>query len=313
MERFSLDQPPSFLRRSRWPHILARLVDYSLFYFLGIVVSIFLFLYEERSFYLIFACLVPLLWIPLEMVLLKIFGTTLGKALLKIKLSKDERKAISWKSAFRFARSFGKIPEGKFQLQAGLGRKILGLLVCLACVVGVFYSPQFSGKVFGRYSTTTVVGWVNFISAEGGFKVAFPTEPVMEPKILEAPDSGRVFNYNEYLSHHPYNNEESYAVSYIDLPKRWSMVSSRTILKGVLNVIIDSDSSIELIDKKLSYHNNMPSMEFRFKQAGRELKGKLVLSGSRLYKLSVMHSTEAAETAQHQQFLDSFDLYTNKI
>lgn len=313
MKNYDVKAPISSSLSGKASFFLARLIDYSLLYFVGILLSIFFFLYEERSFYLFYALCVPLLWLPMEAFFLKVLGTTVGRMIFKLSLSKENKRQISWKDAFKIACSIDdKKIESKERLQVGLGRKILGIALAVICLTGAFYSPSFSTKVMGVATSKEVEGWIQFNSAEGGFKVAFPADPKNEVKVLEAPESGRTFNYNEYVSHHP-KSEVFYSVSYIDLPKKWGLVSSRTILKGVLNFLLDADPSLELVEKKLSYHNKLPALEFRFKQAGQELEGKLILVGSRLYKLTVLSPPVIdRSTVQHQQFLDSFDLLTKK-
>ena len=151
--------------------------------------------------------------------------------------------------------------------------------------------------------------WNRFYSAEGKFSVEFPTDPLLETNQLEIECANRTIDYNEYKSIHKENEDISYAVSFIDLPKKWRFFSANTILKGAMGVILDNETESTLIEKNFSTYQGIPALDYHLKNNyEQETHVRLVLVGSRLYKLTVTYPTSMAGELHPSEFLESFHL-----
>lgn len=137
-ERYSKETKRPYLRA------FARALDYLIFYIAvtcGIFASPFI---PPDVFYFALALALPLFFVPVEMLHLKLFGTTPGKALLGIHLRDPEGNKPSWKSAFK--RSF---------YTASLGMGLGFPFVNIACIY--FYFRDMRTKGAAAWDTDLIV------------------------------------------------------------------------------------------------------------------------------------------------------------
>jgi hypothetical protein len=127
----------------------------------------------------------------------------------------------------------------------------------------------------------------------------------MESKEVTVPNTDKSVNYNEYTSQHAKN--VSYAVSYIDLPKKYGFVSSKRILKGVFDVMLKADKESTLISKDHTGHKQYGALDYRLKKGEEEVMGRLIRVGKRIYKLTVTYPPSVADQLPHKEFMGSFD------
>ena len=290
---------PSFFTR-----ILARGVDYCLLYALGILVSLVLPVEVSNLFYIVYALTVPALFVSIEALLLSTWGSTPGKALLGITVLHKDGKKLSIHEAMRRAAFIGKRPGSLLQGDPGFLRRFAAYALAVSLIVFSALSKNITDSSIGGEKAQKVSGWVQYSSTEAGFRVDFPKDPVIESKEV-ASTEGSV-NYNEYTSEG--KSKVTYAVSYIDIPKKWGFVSSKRILKGVLDVLLKLDPETVLLNKAFASHAEHSALNFHSKKGDEEVSGRLIRVGQRLFKLTITYPAATPEHLVTHTFLDSFEL-----
>ncbi len=288
---------------------LIRLIDYSIFYLFITISSLFLPISLNDYFYGISALAVPVLWAPLEALFLRVWGTTLGNALFDRAIRNEEGGKLTFWQGLKRAFFFGKYKAGPvIHQEFSWGHRILILGISLFSIFSVVSETGAKKMVF-NFEKNVHGDWNRFYSAEGKFSVAFPTDPLLETNQLEIESANRTIDYNEYKSIHKENEDISYAVSFIDLPKKWRFFSANTILKGAMSVIMDNEVESKLIEKNFSSYHGIPALDYHLKNNyDQETQVRLVLVGSRLYKLTVTYPTSMAAELHPSEFLESFHL-----
>ena len=295
-------------RHSLWGlRFCARLVDYFLLYLLCKGVS-FVLPFAPISFSPFFLLALPLLWAPLHALFLSTWGTTVGKALFGLSVRLPSGKKLSYAKALKHAFWFGK-NSGALAVRSPRGwlTKATALICVVACFGGIVLETSVKEFSSGFAQLQRTTGWERFSVTEGGFAVDFPSEPELESKHLDVPSANRSFNYNEYKS--ASDGDVVYSASSLELPKRWKVFGSSTLLKKAVEIMVANDpESYKLVNRQLTMHQNQPAIDFTLNKEGNEVRGRLLLIGTTLYRLTVTYQTPIKGTVAHQQFFDSFSL-----
>lgn len=293
-------KPPSTFTR-----ICARVVDYCLLFGFGLLFSLSLPMEVDTLFYLFYALVIPVLFVPIEALLLSIWGTTLGKALLGITVSNKTGSNLTFDEALKRAFFREKRPGFLLQKEPGFLRKLSAYAIAASLLVFSVFSKDITNSNIGAESQQKVSGWVQYSSKEAGFKVDFPNKPKVEAVELDVTSTDTPVNYNEYKSEG--SSKVTYAVSYIDIPKKWGFVSSKRILRGVMDVILKLQPGSELLNREFTAHKDFSAMNFHYKMGDEEVTGRLIKVGLRLFKLTISYPASTDEKHISMAFLDSFD------
>ena len=276
-----------FLRR-----FLARVFDYGLFYFLTVFISLVLPVEIEGQIFLLWALIAPLFWAPIEAVFLYAVQTTPGKKLFGLSLP-----LLSWSESFKRAFFFKRTRDLNVK-PIGIKRYIIALMLASSAGSALFFGEDLSEVAVHYEQSITGTGWVQYISDNGKFQVQFPKKPVVqEPKQFEVPNDAPL-----ELSECKVHKEAEFSVSYLDLPKKWKLFGSNTLLKGAMKVVHEHMPGAEIVDKKIVKHKNYPAMDFKMKQGEKEIEGRLILVGNTLYKLWVVYTPTTPREQQHEVF-----------
>lgn len=285
------------LRRS-----LARLLDYGLFYVCTIFLSLIAPVEVNENFYLCFALAVPLFWAPLEALFISKYSTTPGKKLFGITIPN-----LTWKESLKRALFLGKRPGVVTYQKISYWRYIIALMVACSAGSGLFYGKNISEAAVHYEQQVAGSGWVEYLSENGKFSVHFPKKPEIVEKQVEVPN-GDPINLSEFKA----VKDAAFSVSYLDLPKKWRLFSSNTLLKGAMNVVHEHMQGTELTDKKIVKHKSYPAMDFKMKDGENHIEGRLILVGNTLYRLMVVYYPDTPRDQQHETFVNSFDLKTSE-
>lgn len=282
-----------FLRR-----FLARVFDYGLFYFCTVFAFLVLPFELDSQGFLLWALIAPIFWSPIEALLLYSWSTTPGKKLFGLSFP-----TMTWDECWSRAFFFNK-PKELLVKPIGIKRYLIALMMACSAGSALFLGEDISDAAVHYEQSITGSGWVQYVSESGKFQVQFPKKPVeQEPKQYDVP-SGDPIQVSEFKAH----NTAEFSVSYLDLPKKWRLFSSNTLLKGAIKVVHEHMPGAELIDKKLVKHKNYPAMDFQMREGKKEIEGRLILVGNTLYKLWVVYTPETPREQQHEIFLNSFEL-----
>jgi hypothetical protein len=257
---------------------------------------------------------IPLLWAPIEALLISRYGTTPGLALFRAKVHTEIGGDLTFMQAFKRALSPKKSDSVVFQKTMSFKRKCVAFIVAgcaiFAAIFGkpiTYYSMGIDTKI--RNSD----GWVQYYSMTRGFTVNFPDSPQEEAKQLEIPDSDKVLDYQEVSTQ--LKKDVVYSVSYMELPSKWRWAGSNTLLKGALDLYVKHNSVMsEVLNREIFLYQNHRALDFHLKQGDNEVQGRFILVDNTLYKLTVTYpSTLQEDVKEGQPFLDSFDLHPKGI
>jgi len=285
---------------------LARVCDYGFLFLTLSTISLFLPFFYEPYFYSLLALATPLLWAPLEALCLTKWKTTPGKALLKITVTDKQGQNLSYPAAFRRALFLPKRPGEVHFRELSWKRKVIVLATSSVLFLSGVYWQGLALWSVGLEKGVPIERWVQYSSSDVGFKVSFPTEPAHESKELVIPDTGKVLSYKEITSLE--KKKVSYSLTHMELPRKWRFAGNTTLLKGVLDVVVKYAEGAELLEKEFTVHQGLRALDFRMKQGDQEVKGRLIISGGILYKLTIEYPSALATEMQSNPFISSFEL-----
>lgn len=285
-----------------WFRALARFCDYSLLFLTLGAITLFLPYFYGPFFYYILAAAIPLLFAPIEALLINRWGTTPGKALFGLSVHKQEGYLAALKWSFFLSRHAGTVQQKVVSWK----RKLCAFLTSAVFIVGAIYGNGLSLWSVGLEKGISPDGWVQYSCNDTGFKVSFPTDPESANKELVIPSSGKVLNYKEITSEE--NEKILYSVTHLDLPRKWRLAGNTTLLKGVLDQMVKHVAGSELIEKEFKTIGSHRVLDFRMKQGKEEVKGRLIIVSGTLYKLTITYPPSHLKELEENPFLDSFEI-----
>ncbi len=287
-----------------WFRVLARFSDYSLCFLTLGAATLFLPFFYGPLFYYFLALATPLLWAPIEALLISKWGTTPGKALVGLSVRDPLGFKLPLSASFRRAFFLPGRPGTLLQKKISWVRKLCAIAASVCVVMTAIYGNYLALWSIGLNEGIPPQEWVQYSPNDGGFKVSFPTAPEENYKELVIPDSGKVLPYEELTSS---EKKVLYSVSYMKLPRKWSLAGNTTLLKGVLDILVKHTDGGELIEKEFKKFSGHRVLDYRMKQGEEEVKGRLLIIGPTLYKLSINYPPSHAEKMKENPFLDSFE------
>lgn len=148
--------------------------------------------------------------------------------------------------------------------------------------------------------------WVQFSPADKRFSIEFPKSPKEGSKLIEIPSANQSLDYKEMRAD---ESQVSYAVSYIDFPRKWRLVGSNTLLKKSLAILVEHEAEGQkLVSQQITTHNGLPALDYVVSHGKQEIQGRLILSGTTLYRLTATYLPANASLVQHAQFVSTFNL-----
>ncbi len=300
---FWLDKKPGLITR-----LLARGIDYCFFYLVCSLCSMFLPFYIEDLYFLGFACVIPLLWVPIEALLLSTWKTTPGKALFSIRIETHLGGKLPFWISLKRALFLGRRPGIIRQKSVSSLRTCAGFLVFLSCLSGSLFEKEIAVVTTGFEKYKAAEGWTEYTSTEGRFSVHFPDEPELETGILPVPSQKKNLNYSEFKSYQ--TKKVYYSVSFIELPKKWKMAGAARLLQGALKLIVEHTPDAHLLGQQMTRHKNFRALDFHLTQGDEEVQGRLVLVGTTLFRLTAVYPPALVHQLQHQEFINSFEVHS---
>jgi len=263
-----------------WAKLIAKVIDSSIVFLLLVASVEFLPFYLPDLAYLVMAIAAPAILVPLDRFLMRKMGSTPGRALVGIR--KGRAFAPPW-----------------LHKCAGILAAAIGLFGSLCGTpwnpITVNLSTPYKGKT----------GWTPYKSEEKGFRIQLPSQPTHETSNVDIPHVSEALEYNEVKSEG--KRDVVYAVGYLDLPRKWKFFGSQNILKGAVQLLQKSSPDVKIISHTLTRHYTHPAIDFHYRQGDEEVKGRLVLIGCTLYKLSVTYPNAVADNdLKSKEFIQSF-------
>jgi len=298
---FWLDKTPSI-----WARICAQGVDYAFFYLISSVISFFVPVYIDDLYYVLFALLVPLLWVPFEALLISRYKTTLGRRLLGIRVETHTGGELPYWIALKRSCFFGVRPGVIRQKSMSVAGYVVAICALFGLTGASFFEKEIAVFSTGFEKYKTIEGWIDYTAGDGAFTVLLPETPEEESKVLPVPSQKKTLNYQELTSHQ--TQKVYYSVSYIKIPSKWKMAGASRLLQGALDLIVEHIPGAKLLGKNMTRHKSFRAIDFHFSQGEEEVQGRLILVGTTLYRLTVVYPPSLAHQLQKNEFLDSFEV-----
>lgn len=283
--------------------LFARICDYcGLFIVLG-GISLFLPLFYNGLFYFLLVIAIPLIWVPLEALLISRWGTTPGKKIFHITVRHSSGRRLSFAEGVK--RGVGITPAEGIVESGPLskGRIFSSIVVVSAALYTACFGSFFTEWSSGIERGVAAEGWVHYESDKGGFSISFPNDPKEESKQLVLPSTGKVLEYEEITTN---ENKAHYSISHMTIPRKWKLAGNVTLLKYALDGIVKHSPNTELIDKRFITHQGHRALDFELKEEGKTTRGRLIVVGSTMYKITVVCQAKALSKAGAEPFLNSF-------
>lgn len=284
--------------------LCARVFDYSIFYLVGVFLSLALPTEFSENFYYVYALATPLLWAPLEAIMMSLWGTTLGKMVFGVIVRTAKGEKLPMEESFRRAFFLGKRPGVLHAVKIRSWKFLLLALFSLGCGSSLFLGKDISEVAIGYEQSTLRGNWIDYTSELGNFTIQFPKSPQTETQVFPLADSDQPLELNEVKV----ESGETFSVSYLEMPQKWRFFSEATLLKGALNVVVEHTPGAKLIDKKRVTHKSHQALDFHFQEGSKVTFGRLVIVGKNLYKITVTYPQDTPNKEQYEAFLASFDL-----
>lgn len=282
----------------------ARFVDYLLLFIVIGMVTSFLPCFIDGLTYILLFLALPVFMVPVETIFLHCFGGTPGKALFGLTIRSIEGKKLGWKEAFYRAAFMFPRPGVVQSTPLSMMRRLKALFVGVGCIVLSFFGntlTQWSVSSAGSIATTEK--WVSYES-EDGFSVQLPEEPTFQRH--DIPIEDKTLTFHALKSHQ--NKHVHYGVSHIDLPAKWKWAGSSTLLKTALETLVRYSPDTELVGKRFTTHQGYRAIDFVLIQGQEEVRGRVILVGTRLYQLTVSYPKDLVLDFTDNHFMDSFDV-----
>lgn len=187
--------------------------------------------------------------------------------------------------------------------QIKLWKKCVLILTCGALIAGGTIS-LFHKDVEQEVVVEPAAEWRTYQSNDQRFAVHFPTEPTENDQQMVI--QGKNISYQELSAA---LNESTYAVSYIDFPGHWKWIGSSKLLTKGFDAFIQNEQNVEaLLKQEITTFNGLPALEYRLRQAGKEIEGKFVIAGNTLYRITVSYPLAVAENVRPENFFGSFQI-----
>lgn len=150
--------------------------------------------------------------------------------------------------------------------------------------------------------------WTAFKDPDGKFHIDFPSTPETAEKVIPTTSGNDPLAFSEVKL---LKEEVEYSLSYTTLPKSITKWSSGLVLKGSLKLLAKHFHNGAKIQKKSSSKfKKQPAIDFILQKKGNtESMGRLILIGSKLYKVEVTYPSAKREVVQENLsiFMQSFE------
>lgn len=184
--------------------------------------------------------------------------------------------------------------------------RFTALFVGVGCIILTFFGNAFSQWSMGLgKGVGNAEGWIEYAS-EKGFTVQLPEKPSREHHVIELPDANQGLDYHSLTSYQ--NKHVHYSVSHIDFPKKWTWAGPSRLLKTALDGVLSYAPGAEVLGKRFTTHQGYKALDFILKKDNEEVRGRIILVGTRLYALTMTYPSEADIDFNEIHFMDSFDV-----
>jgi hypothetical protein len=287
--------------------LFAQLFDLSLFFFILATLAIF---FLPDFFQIGLLLIVPLLWIPIESILLTTFGATLGQKLFGLRIRRISGEILSPQKAFKNSLYLWdhttKIIYRKNTLSTRAAQALSIFLIATTFTIGYTFRDLWISSEEDIFQEKLVGDLTWYTHKDKKYALEFPKEPTRISTDIPIPKSSETLHFEELRSD---TSDMGFSLSYLNLPKRWLKWGSGLVLKGSLKFLVSNIPGAKIIRTSKHKYNSFPSLEFEIaKSNGLESAGRLILIKDRLYKLEVTYPkakrTEMRAALTH--FIQSF-------
>ena len=180
-------------------------------------------------------------------------------------------------------------------------KKALLILMCVGVALGGTYTYLMTDFKREMISPAT---WQAFSPQDDRFDIKFPHDPKESHE--EVSIANKRIEFHQFSAQH---QDAFDAVSYLDFPGHWKLLGSQKLLTKSFEMLMENEPNVEeILQQELTSHNGDPAIVYKIKQGGNEISGKFVISGNTLYRVAATYPLAAAEKAESQSFIGSFEV-----
>lgn len=188
--------------------------------------------------------------------------------------------------------------------QIKLWKKCVLIITCAAVVAGGTLGLLYKNFEQEMQEVAKPTTWQVYYPSDERFGIHFPSEP--QEKEQQMVLAGKNFSYQELSTA---LDDSTYSVSYVDFPGHWKWIGSNKLLTKGFEAFIQNEQNVEaLLRQEITTHHGFPALDYHLKQDGKEIKGKFVIAGNTLYRVTVKYPLAVAETVQPENFFNSFQI-----
>ncbi len=282
----------SFFKR-----LLSKIFDYTLFFSILYLIGNKLDIVKPQLLASALAITTPLLWILVETFLLKICGSTPGKALLGIRL---QQKPTLKKSFILSLLPFGQKDQFTYKTGGAL-RIILSLLL-----ITIFTASPIICDHLHKKSILTIQteGYENWTAHPGDlFSAYFPAKPESADNVIPTPDDYEDLQVTEYKAT---LDDTEYSIAYATVPPTFLKYSNSMILKHTMKGMANQMEDTTIVHRDYSEHGSHKAVDYVLNSKGKTITGRMLLVNDRMYKIEVTSDPSTEIATQVDLFRSAF-------
>ena len=271
--------------------------------------------------------LVPLIWIPLETLFLKLFKTTPGKALFGLKVHSNKyfkRSLKVWAQVvgcglppFCFICPFISLVQRR-RKELSFDQDIVtskvswrGSILGILLISGLLISPAVwdhchrkNSPIAHHLDPAAYKNWTGFDAPDSSFTAYFPSKVETVESQLPVPDDIKFLELTEHTATD--GEENTFSLAYTQLPKKWLKYSDKLIIKHSMLHMVEQMENTDLVTRNFKMHGSVPCIDYTLKSNGKDVQGRMLLVGARLYKLELQSNAQDARLDAAQERADLF-------
>ncbi len=306
---------------------------------LSLIIGLLQYVNNFFSFDALFLLFAPLLQIPIETLMMTCFGTTPGKILLGIKLCTTQQsttplslffKRSIKKALFTYSmlipglnifflyRFVNKRQHHDWNLRLGIREKYSQThlpfrftvsAMTLIYVLQIFHTKNHAEQIISFPQEFSQIDqkdkWKHFSPTGNAFELDFPYHlPTFAFQEFPIPKSQDKLPYFEYKTNIDQEVASYYSISSTALPAAWTKYGPKLLLKGAIKILVENLPGAKIVQSTVHGANGYPVLDYKLRQNGNDVIGRLYLIGNELYRLEASFPPNFIE--QHRSDISTF-------
>lgn len=246
---------------------------------------------------ILFFPFIPLIFLPIGYLLRKIFKSTVGEALFRVKRAHD----------FPLLRYFKNNPP--LEMQKPSWKKTFMAIAFFSLLIGYISYEELGPTDPEEWLSVDDASWEKFTNDSFHFAVDFPDKPLMSSDSIKLPKSHGTLPYEEFRFEAKGDAPYTLAIKVATLPNKWLRFNNQLILKGAYYVVSSTFNGGKITKQGRIKHKGYPAYFFRYEKDEIISEERLVLVDHYLYRIETTYAKEDTEKVETvgKKFINSFE------